>query len=410
MKRLILLLWCALALARGAERNPTSAAPLILVSLDGYRWDYPTLYPAESTTLRTLRQEGASARALIPVFPSNTFPNHYTIVTGLYPAHHGIINNDFFDPTVGVVFKYNLPGVAQESHWWGGEPIWVTAIKQGRKAATSFWVGSEAEVKSVRPTYWRNYDGRLSFETRLEELVGWMKLPASERPAFVAFYIEDVNGAGHRFGPDSPQVAAAVRLVDQRIASILSRLRAEAIEPNLIVVSDHGMASTGLDRVVLIDHYIDRASVQVDAEGSAMALRPIKGDADAILQAFRDVPHVKAYRSEDLPASLRLTGNARISPIWLVPDEGWQVATKSNFERLRKNYPEKGYVAGDHGYDPQLPNMHGILVAHGPAFRRGAESDAVENIHLYNLLCAVLKVKPATNDGDERLIKALLRE
>lgn len=409
VKRFFLLLCCTLALARAAERTSASDAPLILISLDGYRWDYPSLYPTESSTLRSLRQEGASARALIPVFPSNTFPNHYTIVTGLYPAHHGIINNDFFDPSLGVVFKYNLPGLARESRWWGGEPIWVTAIKQGRKAATSFWVGSEAEVKGVRPTYWRNFDGRLPFETRLEELVGWMKLPTSERPAFVAFYIEDVNGAGHRFGPNSPEVAAAVRLVDQRIAMILARVRAEAIEPNLLVVSDHGMTSISIDRVVLIDNTIDRASVQVDAEGSAMSLRSINGDDAAILSAFRDVPHVKAYRSEDLPARLRLAENQRISPIWLVPDEGWQVATRSNFERLRKNYPEKGYLAGDHGYDPARPNMHGILVAHGPAFRRGAEHEAVENVHLYNLLCAILKLQPAQNDGDDRLVKAFLR-
>jgi predicted AlkP superfamily pyrophosphatase or phosphodiesterase len=204
-------------------------------------------------------------------------------------------------------------------------------------------------------------------------------------------------------------VAAAVRLVDQRIATILSRLRAEAIEPNLLVVSDHGMAPTSIDKVVIIDDYIDRASVQVDAEGSAMALRPVHGDGTTILQAFRDLPQVKAFRSHELPAHFRLTGNERIAPIWLVPDEGWQVATRSNFERLRRNYPEKGYLAGDHGYDPRFPSMHGILVAHGPAFRRGAKHDAAENVHLYNLLCAILKLQPAQNDGDDRLVKALLR-
>jgi predicted AlkP superfamily pyrophosphatase or phosphodiesterase len=410
VKRIFLLFWCVTVLARAADRSAASESPLILISLDGYRWDYTALFPAESATLRALEKEGASVRALVPVFPSNTFPNHYSIVTGMYPAHHGIINNDFFDPTLGAVFKYNLPAVNGDPRWWGGEPIWVTAIKQGRKAAVSFWVGSEAEVKGVRPAHWRTYDPRLTFETRLEELVGWMKLPAIERPAFVAFYIEDVNANGHRYGPTSPEVVAAVRRCDERIATLLARLRGEGLEPNLVIVSDHGMTATAIDRVLLLDDYLDLSTVQVDAQGSAMALRPIRGDAAAILRAFRDVPHLKAHRVEDLPARFRLTGNDRISPVWLVPDEGWHIATKANFERLKRNYPEKGYVAGDHGYDPTLPTMHGILIAHGPAFRRGARHDAIENIHVYNLLCSILKLKPAPNDGDDRLARSLLRE
>jgi predicted AlkP superfamily pyrophosphatase or phosphodiesterase len=410
VKRLFLLFWCALALARGAESNTASATPLILISLDGYRWDYPALYPAESATLRALQAEGASTRALIPVFPSNTFPNHYSIVTGMYPAHHGIINNDFFDPALGAVFKYNLAAANRDPRWWGGEPIWITAIKQGRIASTSFWVGSEAEVKGVRPTHWRVYDPQATFEARLDELIGWMKQPAATRPAFVAFYIEDVNATAHRFGPTSPEVVAAVRRCDERLAAMRARLRAEDIDPNLVIVSDHGMTATGIDRVILLEDHIDLSTVQVDAQGSVMTLRPTKGDAAAIMRAFQSVPHVKAWRAEDLPARFRLTGNGRISPVWLLADEGWQLATKANFERLRKNYPEKGYLAGDHGYDPALPTMHGIFVAHGPAFRRGVKSEAVENIHVYNLLCAILRLQPAPNDGDDRLIKAFLRE
>ena len=411
MKRSIFLLLCLATFGCFAAKNGTASdSPLILVSIDGFRWDYTERFAAESTTLRTLRKEGATARSLIPVFPSNTFPNHYTLVTGLYPAKHGIINNDFFDPKLGAVFRFTQPSAARDSRWWGGEPIWATAIKQGRKAATAFWVGSEAEIAGVRPTFSRNYDNKISFEQRLDELIGWMKLPAGERPAVVTFYLEETNGAGHRYGPESPEVAAAIKLCDERIGTMLARLRDEKIEPNLVVVSDHGMASTSVERVVILEDHVDRATVQVDADGSAMALQPLKGDATTLVSAFGKVPHVKAYKAQDLPAHFHLSGNDRIAPVWILPDEGWHVVTRATFERLRTNYRVNGYLQGDHGYDPSLPNMHGILIAHGPAFRRGVRHDSVENVHVYNLLCATLRLKPATNDGDDRLAKAFLRE
>ena len=169
MRRTLFFLFAA-AFARAASSG-VGDPPLILISLDGFRWDYTDLFPAESPTIRALKRDGVAMRGLIPVFPTNTFPNHYTIVTGLYPAKHGIVNNDFFDPTLGMIFRYNQATTVRDPRWWGGEPIWVTAIKQGRKAAASFWVGSEAPVAGVRPTFWRNYDYSISFERRLEECV-----------------------------------------------------------------------------------------------------------------------------------------------------------------------------------------------------------------------------------------------
>lgn len=409
VKALVLLLGLV-SFTSACAQSDARHSPLILISIDGFRWDYADIYAAEAPTLRALMDEGSMARALIPVFPSNTFPNHYSVVTGLYPAKHGIIDNAFFDPHLGAAFRFNQPGTARDARWWGGEPIWVTAITQGRKAATSFWVGSESEIRGVRPTFWRTYDNRVPFDTRLDELIGWMKLSAAERPAVITFYLEETNSAGHRYGPDSPQVAAAIKLSDQRIATMLARLRAEQIEPNLVIVSDHGMTDTSADRVVVLEEHVARESVQVDAEGSAMSLRPLHIEVDALIKAFEKIPHVKAYRAEDLPAWFHLTGNDRISPVWILPDEGWHVVTRATFERLKTNYPLKGYLQGDHGYDPALPNMQGILIAHGPVFRRHARHPAVENIHIYNLMCAALYLEPAKNDGDDRLVKAFLRD
>lgn len=404
-----LLATLAIGLAITFRVIAATPSPLILISLDGFRWDYCDLHPEESRTLRQLRREGVAARGLIPVFPSNTFPNHYTIVTGLYPAHHGMVNNDFFDPTLGEYFHFNQPNSARDARWWGGEPIWVTAINQGQTAAASFWVGSEAPVKGVRPTFWKPFDYRIPFPQRLDEVIGWLELPPAERPSIICFYFEETNGAGHRFGPDSPELVAAIQRLDEHLATILARLRALNIEPNLVLVSDHGMTATSLDRVVVLDDHIDLANVRIDADGSAAALRPVDGNVDAIVRAFANVPHVKACRAGDLPARFHFAGNARIAPVWILPDEGWHVALRSSRERLRLRYPEKGYLAGDHGYDPALTTMRGIFIAHGPAFRRGVELPEVENIHIYNLLCAVLKLKPAPNDGDDRLVKAALK-
>ncbi|MDP3071153.1 MAG: ectonucleotide pyrophosphatase/phosphodiesterase [Opitutaceae bacterium] len=404
MRCIALIFLASLALTRAAE-----PAPLILVSLDGFRWDYTDLHPAAAPTLRTLRREGVAARALVPVFPSNTFPNHYTLVTGLRPARHGIVNNIFFDPGPGMFFRYNHPLTAGDARWWGGEPIWATAIRQGKKAAASFWVGSEAEIGGVRPTFWKKFDYSIPFEKRLDELLGWLALPPAERPAVITFYLEETNAQGHRFGPDAPELVAEIKLSDDRIATLLARLRATGIEPNLVIVSDHGMTATRADRIVLIDSLIDLSDVIVEDEGSVLSLRPRQGDPAALVRAFAGVPHVKAYLAADLPEHFHFRGNPRIAPVWVLPDEGWHAGTRAAHERLRTRYAAQGYLLGDHGYDPQLQSMHGILIAHGPAFRRGVEVPATENIHVYNLLCAALGLVPAPNDGDNRLVEAAIR-
>lgn len=401
--RLALLLPAA-GLARAGAADPS---PLVVISLDGFRWDYCDLHPAQTPTLRTLRREGVTARSLIPVFPSNTFPNHYSIVTGLYPAHHGIVNNDFFDPALGEIFRFSQPN-ARDPRWWGGEPIWNTAGRQGLKTATSFWVGSDSAIAGQRPDFWRVYDPAVTFETRLAELIGWLRLPLAKRPSLIAVYLEPTNAAGHRFGPESPEVTKAIATVDDSIARLLAGIRGEGLEPNLIIVSDHGMTATSLERAIVLDDIIDVKTVQFDSTGSVLSLRPNDGDAAALVRRFEGVAHVKAYRAEELPGHFHFRGNPRIAPVWVLPDEGWHIGPRAAVERLRQRYSENGYMAGDHGYDPALTSMRGIFIAHGPAFRRGVELPEFENVHLYSLMCAVLKITPAKNDGDDRLVKTAL--
>lgn len=386
--------------ARAADTPP----PLILISLDGFRWDYCDLYPAETPQLRALIREGTTARALIPVYPTNTFPNHYSIVTGLYPARHGMINNDHFDPVLGEFFNYKNAAAVGAAKWWGGEPIWTTAVRQGRASASYFWVGSEAENHGVRPTFWKKYDYSVPFKKRLEELVGWLTLPAEKRPAVVTFYFEETNAAGHKYGPESPELAAAVRLLDTQVGVLRTRLAEAGVTPNFVIVSDHGMTPVSADKVMLLDDYIDLATVQVDFDGSTVGLRPHDGDAAALVRRLAALPHARAYLAADLPPSLHLKDNPRIPPVWIVPELGWQVERRLRFERIRL-----AFLKGDHGYDPAHAAMRGIFIASGPSFKAGVVVEPVENIHIYNLLCAALKLQPAPNDGDDRLVRTALK-
>lgn len=408
LKALFPVVLSILALAAGCTTTPEQKPPpppLVLISLDGFRWDYCAKYPAETPHLRQLISEGCSARGLIPVYPSNTFPNHYSIVTGLYPAHHGIINNDMFDPGLQIFFHHNRPASAGDPRWWSGEPIWATAIKQGHPSASSFWVGSEAEIGGIRPSFWRPYDYSIPFEKRLDELAGWLRLPVTQRPVIITFYLEETNSVGHKFGPDSPEIADAVKLLDDRIGAIQARLKTEGQVVNLVVVSDHGMTAVSPERVVVLDDYLDPSFVQVDFFGSVTGLRPLDGNAPSVVRALSAMPHAKVYLSQDLPERFHLTGNSRIPPVWIVPDEGWEIEMRNHFKNVRPHY-----VKGDHGYDPALASMRGILIASGPSFKNGVAIDPVENVNVYNLLCAALQLTPAPNDGDDRLVRAFLRE
>ena len=396
----------SLSVSSGAIPGPNPATdPLVLISIDGFRWDYLDKY--EAPVLRQLATDGVRARRMKPSFPSKTFPNHYTLVTGLRPEHHGIVSNSFFDPAFNETFSMGKKESNTESRWWGGEPVWITAEKQGVRSACFFWPGSEMENHGLRPTYYQPFNGKLSSAARVDGLLAWLDLPAETRPRFLTLYFDVVDHAGHTFGPDAPQTALAVKQVDDAIGRLLAGLSARGLagKTNFVIVADHGMASCGPDQIVFLEDLMDVGSVQVESTGPNGGVRPKTGMADlvATIRAKKS-PHVQVYLREEVPARLHYRDNPRIPPVVLIADEHWNIESKVGWPMRAPTYNK-----GSHGWDPELPDMGALFLASGPAFRHGVILDPFDNIHVYNLLCATLGLTPAPNDGDQTLVQSVLQ-
>ena len=400
-----LALVAALVVCVFSGRAQERAAPIvILISFDGWRWDY--MARTQVPNLQAMASRGVRAEALIPVFPSKTFPNHYTIVTGLYPEHHGIVSNVIADPEFPRRFTMSAP-TSRESRWWGGEPVWVTAIRQRLRAASMFWPGSEVSIGGVRPTYWRPFDDGVSNTARVRQVLQWLGLPEAERPSFITLYFSDVDSAGHAHGPDSTEVLEAARRLDAVLGQLVSGVRKLGLldRTTFVVVSDHGMSQQAANRAIFVDDYLDLSTVDVVEWTPNLALRPRSATVEQVYRALKDKhPSLAVYKREDIPAHLHYRRSNRIAPVVALADDGWTITTHA---RQLLAAAARRTNGGDHGYDPKHKSMHGLFVAAGPGVRRGAVVAPFESIHLYNFLCALLGLTPAPNDGDVDAIRAL---
>lgn len=405
MKRFLVVLGLACTLLVSCSTPPQPAAnagPLILISIDAFRWDY--LQHVEAPTLKALAIGGVHVNRLEPSFPSKTFPNHYTIVTGLYPEHHGIIANWFYDPADDAKFDM----AKTESRWWsGGEPVWITAEKQGVRTGCFFWPGAESEHQGLRPSLVKPFDKKLKAADRVDGLLAWLALPPAQRPKFFTLYFDIVDDMSHKFGPFSPEAVAAVKEADDAVARLLTGLERLGLREsaNLVIVSDHGMSEISPEQTVFFEDLLDVSKVRIEATGPYGGVRPKPGvDVPALVAGIRAKapPQIKVYLREEMPERLHYNEGDRIPPVLLIADDHWSIEERARYS---------GWTAkskGNHGWDPATPNMGALFVASGPAFKHGLEIPKVENIHIYNLLCAVLGIKPAPNDGDRRLVKAAL--
>lgn len=390
-----------------APRTPQTSAPsvaadtpiVILVSLDGFRRSY---LDADSVpTLHRLSRDGVTAAAMIPSFPTLTFPNHYTLVTGLYPEHHGIVGNTIYDPQFNQIFTMSN-AASKESRWWGGEPIWITAEKQGKRADVMFWPGSEVAIEGMRPSRWKPFDENFPFASRVDTVLSWLDVRGAQHPSFVALYLNEPDHAGHEFGPDAPQTAAAAARADSAVGRLVAGLQARGLydRVNLIVVADHGMSALSPDRVVYLDDVVDTASVRITSISPVLMITPRDGDASALVAKLRRLPHVSAWLRADVPERLHFNEGRRITPVVAVAEDGWTIATHG-----RRSGPR----GGAHGYDNANTSMQALFVAHGPAFTPGTTVGAFPNVDVYDLIAKILRLTPAPNDGSLQPFATVLR-
>ena len=390
----------------GAPSSPRTADArhdaVVLVSLDGFRWGYLQRPFAEN--LRRLAREGVHAERMVPVFPSLTFPNHYSIVTGLYPEHHGIVSNTMFDSTLGT-FRISDTSAVRNPAWWGGEPIWVTAEKQGVHAGAFFWPGSEAGQGGVRPTRWLRFNDRFPNAARVDSVLDWLTLPGDQALRMITLYYSDVDHAGHSYGPGAPQVDSAIARVDTMVGLLMAGIasRGFASRVDLIVVSDHGMTSTPADQAIFLDDYLNLDDVTIVDLGTLGQLIPKAGKFDEVYAALRGKnPHMAVYRKSEVPARFHYRDNPRITPIVIIPDTGFTLTTHARFAVRRP-------PAGEHGFDNLMPTMGATFIAAGPAFRQGVTVPPFQNIHVYDLLCRLLGIRPAPNDGSPDSTRGMFR-
>ncbi|WP_033922216.1 alkaline phosphatase family protein [Sphingomonas sp. 37zxx] len=383
-----------IAAAPAEQRDPVT----ILVSIDGFHPDY--LKRGITPNMARLAAQGVQA-PMRPSFPTKTFPNHYALVTGLHPDRNGIVANRFEDPArPGEVFTM----ASLEPYWWDqAEPIWVTAEKAGIRTATMFWPGSNSKVRETYPSDWQQFAQALPERNRVNAVVDWLRRPAATRPKLVTLYFDTVDTAGHRFGPQSPEVNAAIAEADSLIGFLLSELGALRQPANLILVSDHGMAEVSADRTIDLLAAFPASDIRLAEDGPYATFHAQPGREAAVVAALaKPHPHMRCMEKAALPARLAYGRNPRVPPYICIADSGWMILGQP------PKYPIKG---GAHGYDNADPAMNSILVASGPAFRRGVTLPIADNVDVYALLRRLAGLSAATDvDGRIEPLQGALAE
>jgi len=387
-----------------AEAGVASRPYVVLVSLDAFRYDYIERYRPAS--LERLAARGIAARALIPPFPSKTFPSHYTIATGLYPGHHGILSNTFYDPALGGWFRVKDTATVRDGRWYGGTPIWVAAEREGVRTSVYFWPGSEGAVQGVRPSTWWSYRASVPDSERVDASVAQLRLPPARRPHLVMLYLTDVDDTTHKRGPDSPGTAVAVASIDRALTRLVDGLARLPIADsvNVVVLSDHGMEDSPQERMlplrpVLSAAGIDTTRVQMGDIGPVMSLW-FDGDsalARRTLQALEGgLVHARAYARGTTPARWHIDGNARGGDVLVVAEPGYVVARGAG-DRVLDH--------ATHGWDPVDSLMLGIFVAAGPQIRASGAIPSFESVHVYPFLASLLRLARAPrSDGDPAVL------
>jgi predicted AlkP superfamily pyrophosphatase or phosphodiesterase len=386
-----------------AQTSSQAASPkplVILVSLDGFK---PSYLSATSTpNLWKLAQLGASSRGLISAFPSLTFPNHVTLVTGQTPDEHGIVNNTMTDPSTPQRFTLGSREAVENPLWWQeAHPIWITLRQQGKIASTLFWPGSEAPIRGLMPNDWLPYKHDMSHEARLETLMGWLTRSEGQTPDFATLYFSDVDSAGHSFGPDSQEVRLATEKVDQSIGKLLEALKAKSLlhKTTLVIVSDHGMALAPESQVIQVKTLLSAfPAAKWEWLGPTSGVRLNGESSDGVMRALSALSNLTCWPKQSMPERFKFGTHRRIPDIVCLSDVGYSVSDN----------PDRKGPLGHHGYDPAHPDMHGILIVSGPNIRQ-VELGLVNNLEVYGLLTKLLDIKAERNARSSSLPQLLLK-
>ena len=375
---------------------------VVLVSLDGFRYDYPRLYGAPH--LLQLGATGASApEGMLPAYPSLTFPNHLSIVTGLYPEHHGIVANTFWDPARRETYVYTQSKSNSDGSWYSGTPLWVLAEQQGMRSACLFWPGSEAEIQGKRPSYYLHYDDKLEDDKRIDQVVAWLNLAPALRPHFLTLYFANVDHAGHAYGPGSEEVRAAVHHLDAVVGELQDKLATLHLPIDLIVVADHGMAALR-DQPVTLSDFADLSRFHTDG-----SLLYANSDADAE-QAYRQFrahpdPRFTAYRRAATPPSLHFDANPREGDPVIVANGPFSIRAEARLFGA-ESYP----LRGGHGFDPHtMPEMKAIFFAAGPDVKPRVQLKPFNNVDIYPFVANLLGLTPPAIDGSLDALRPALK-
>ncbi|KAM6185214.1 ectonucleotide pyrophosphatase/phosphodiesterase family member 3 [Rhynchocyon petersi] len=385
--------------------------PVILFSMDGFRAEYLQTWHILMPNINKLRTCGIHSKYMRAAYPTKTFPNHYTIVTGLYPESHGIIDNNMYDVNLNKNFSLSS-SEKNNSAWWGGQPIWLTAIYQGLKAGTYFWPGSDVAINGSFPSNYMVYNNKVPYAERIFTLLKWLDLPKDQRPSFYTLYVEQPDSAGHDGGPVSANVIQALQVVDEAFGMLMEGLKQRNLHNcvNLILLADHGMDQTYCDKMEYMTDYFPKINFFYMYEGPAPRIRARNIPQDFYsfnseeivknLSCRRSDQHFKPYLTPDLPKRLHYAKNVRIDKVHLMVDRQW-LAVRS------KAYTFCG--GGNHGYNNEFKSMEAIFLAHGPSFKEKTEVEPFENIEVYNLMCDLLHIQPAPNNGTHGSLNHLLK-
>jgi predicted AlkP superfamily pyrophosphatase or phosphodiesterase len=362
---------------------------VVLLSLDGFRHDYLDLYPTSS--FRRLEEEGVRADRLIPVFPTKTYPTHYSIATGMYAENHRLVGNTFWDLEKDALYQLGDREAVEDGSWYGGEPIWVTAEQQGMVTAAFFFIGSEADVSGIRPTHWKRYDETIPNDVRVDTVLSWLAQPEETRPHLITFYFSDLDDAGHATGPESPEVAEAVARVDEDLGRLLDGIDAlpHGDDVYVVVVSDHGMLRFTADRIQTIDPSLFPGVMLVEASpyASLFIEEGGPGRAAQVRDSLRAMlPDADVWLRSEVPERFHYSADSRIGDIVALAAPG------THFGRPGWVPDREAFYT--HGWDNLTPEMGAIFLARGPLIRPGQRIAAFESVHIYPLLAELLGLSP----------------